>query len=150
MQTVQRLHRSGVGVAPDRTITHVAKVMERSGIGLVAVIDDGQLLGVVTDRDLVRRGLAAGLEPDCRIDAVMTSPVLTVSADADLAEAYATFGRHAVRRLAVIDGTRFIGVLSLDDLLVDLASQLGDLTAPLSAEISAPHHDRTGMLEAAR
>ena len=82
MQTIQRIHRSGVGVAPDRTIGDVARVMERSGIGLVAVLDDDELVGVVTDRDLVRRGLARNLPVDSRIDAVMSSPVLTIDADA--------------------------------------------------------------------
>lgn len=141
MQTQQRLRRSGVAVAPDRPIIDVANVMERSGIGFVAVLDGDDLVGVVTDRDLVRRGLAAGLPLDARIDGVMSSPVLTVDADSDLHEAFSTFRRHAVRRLAVVDQGRFVGVLSLDDLLVDMASDLVDLTAPLAAEIRAPHRD---------
>jgi CBS domain-containing protein len=149
MQTVQRLHRSGVGIGPDRTIVEAAQVMERSGIGLLAIVDDGELVGVVTDRDLVRRGIAAGLDPDARIDAVMSSPVLTVDADSDLVEAYTTFGRHSVRRLAVVSGSRFVGVLSVDDLLVDLAANLTDLTAPLVAEIDAPHRERPPLVHAA-
>lgn len=146
MQTIQRLRRSGVGVAPDHTIGYVARVMERSGIGLVAVIDEGRLVGVVTDRDLVRRGLAAGLPADARVDAVMTSPVISIDADADLAEAHTVFAHAAIRRLAVVDGSHFIGVLSLDDLLLDVANSLLDLTSPLAAEIESPHHEPAGLV----
>lgn len=149
MQTVQRLRRSGVGIGPDRTIAHAAQVMEQSGIGLLAVIDGGRLVGVVTDRDLVRRGLATGLPADARVDAVMSTPVLTVDADADLEEVHLAFGRHAVRRLAVVDGEHFVGIISLDDLLVDLAEHLADLTVPLAAEIDSPHRDPGSLIEAA-
>lgn len=141
MQTISRLHRSGVGVTPDRTIADVAKLMEASGIGTVAVIDHETLVGIVTDRDLVRRGLARDMPPDSRIDAVMSSPVHTIDADTDIHEAVSTFGRHAVRRLAVVDDGRFVGVISLDDMLVDLASDLDDLTAPMAASIDSPEHD---------
>lgn len=147
MQTVERLRRSGVGISPDQTIVHAAQVMEQSGLGMLAVIEDGQLVGVVTDRDLVRRVLAAGRVVDGRIDSVMSSPVVTIDADADLVEATALFSRHSVRRLAVVDGTRFIGVLSIDDLLVDAATSLTDLTAPLAAEIDRPHRDPGSLIE---
>ena len=142
MQTQQRLHRSGIGVAPDRPISEVARLMEQSGIGFVAIIDDDRLVGVVTDRDLVRRGLAMGLDPDARVDGLMSAPVLTIDADSDLREAFKTFRRHAVRRLAVVDRGRFVGVLSLDDMLVDAAGDLVDLTAPLAAEIRQPHREQ--------
>jgi len=141
MQTIQRIHRSGVAVAPDRTISDVAKVMERSGIGIVAVLDEDELVGVVTDRDLVRRGLARDLPVDGRIDAVMSSPVLTIEADVDLHEAFDVFRLHRVRRLAVVDHGRFVGVLSLDDLLVDAATDLTALVSPFAAEVAAPHRD---------
>lgn len=147
MQTVDRVQRAGVGVAPDRTIAHVARVMEQSGIGFVVVVEGGRPIGVVTDRDLVRRCLAEAMAPDARVDAVMSTPAVTVAADADLGDAVAAFGRHAVRRLVVVDGDRFVGVLGLDDLLVDAASMLADLTAPLAAEIDAPHRDPGSLIE---
>lgn len=147
MQTVQRLQRSGVGVGPDRTIAHVAQVMEQSGIGLVAVVEDGIATGVVTDRDIVRRAVAAGLAADARVDSIMSTPVFTIDAEADLVEAHSAFRRHAVRRLVVVDGTHFVGVVSLDDLLVDVAANLADLTAPLAAEIDSPHRDPGSLVE---
>lgn len=141
MQTIGRLRRTGVAVGPDRTITDVARVMTSSGIGTVVVLDGEDLVGIVTDRDLVRRGLAVGVPPDARIDGLMSSPVITIDADADLHEAVETFGRHALRRLAVVEQGRFLGIVSLDDLLVDLSHDLDQLTSPMASEIAWPHRD---------
>jgi len=141
MQTISRLHRSGIGVEPERTIADVAKLMNSSGVGAIAVLDDDRLVGLVTDRDLVRRGLARDLPVDARVDSVMTSPVVTIEADAPLHDAVATFARHALRRLAVVDAHRFVGIVSLDDLLLDLSDDLRSLTAPLAAEVAAPQRD---------
>lgn len=141
MHTMQRLRRSGIGVGPDRTIQQVAQLMNSSGVGSVAVIDDGRLLGIVTDRDIVRRGIARGLPLDTRIDGVMSSPARTIDADTDLHDAVTAFRTNAVRRLAVVEDGRFVGVISLDDLLVDIARDLGALTSPLAAEVDDPQRD---------
>lgn len=141
MKTVARLHRSGIAVGPERTIADVARVMESSGVGSVAVIDGDDLVGIVTDRDIVRRGIARGLRNDARIDSIMSAPALVIDANTDLTDAIAVFGQQTVRRLGVVDDGRFVGVISLDDLLVDAAEQLRALTAPLAGEITSPHRD---------
>lgn len=141
MQTISRLQRSGVGVGPDRTLSDVAQLMNSSGVGVIAVVENDRIVGVVTDRDLVRRGLARGLPLDSRVDSVMTAPVVTIEADAPLHDAVETFARHAIRRIAVVDHERFVGMISLDDLLLDIAGDLRSLTAPLAAEIAFPQHD---------
>ncbi len=141
MRTVEMLHRSGVGVAPSRTIREVAAVMEQAGVGSVAVIDGDRLVGIVTDRDLVRRVLARGLEADARIDSVMTTPVITVAADDALDAAFGLFASHGLRRLAVTRDDSFVGMLTIDDLLVSVVGQLGSLARPITAEILFAHRD---------
>jgi signal-transduction protein with cAMP-binding, CBS, and nucleotidyltransferase domain len=89
----------------------------------------------VTGRDLVRRGLARGLPLDSPVDAVMTVPVVTIDAEADLHEAFAVFRSNAVRRLAVVRDGQFIGNVTVDDLLIDLARDLADLARPVTAEV---------------
>ena len=110
-------------------------------MGSLAVLDGGRLVGIVTDRDLVRRALARDLPSDARIDAVMTSPVVTIDADADLHAAFALFRTHAVRRLAVVRGAEFLGTIAVDDLLVYLAADLADLVRPVTAELRFAHRD---------
>jgi CBS domain-containing protein len=141
MRTIEAVRRSGVGIGPDRTIRDAAAIMEQSGVGSVAVIDDGRLVGIVTDRDLVRRGLARGLPSDSRVDGLMTSPVITIDAEADLHKAFAVFRENAVRRLAVVREGRFVGTISIDDLLVYLAADLSDLVRPVTAEILFSHRE---------
>lgn len=141
MRTIDAVRRSGIGIGPERTIREAAAVMEQTGVGVLAVIHGERLAGVVTDRDLVRRGLAAGLPADARVDAVMSTPVVTIDAKADLHDAFGLFRTHAVRRLAVVRDEQFVGMITVDDLLIDLAADLSDLARPVTAEVFFAHRD---------
>ena len=141
MRTVEGLRRSGVSIAPQRTISEAAIVMEQSGIGSLVIIDGTEVIGIVTDRDLVRRGLAKGLPPDARIDSVMSSPVIAIDADSDLDAAFGLFRTHVVRRLAVLRRANYIGMIALDDLIVDFAADLRDLSRPIQREVLFAQRD---------
>jgi CBS domain-containing protein len=141
MRALDRIRRTGIAVGPERTLRGVAQLMERAGVGFIAIVDGDELIGVVTDRDIVRRGVAQGLPADARVDAVMTTPVRTIDATTELDDALYLFGEANVRRLAVVDDGRFIGVVSLDDLLVDAVTKLNALVAPLAQEIAWPHRE---------
>ena len=141
MRTIDAVRRSGVGIRSEQTIREAAVLMEQAGVGSLAVIDGTELVGIVTDRDLVRRGMARDLSSEARVDGVMTSPVLTISADADLHDAFALFRAHAVRRLAVVRGGAFLGTITIDDLLIDVAADLADLARPIAAEVLFAHRD---------
>ncbi|MDQ6614658.1 MAG: CBS domain-containing protein [Actinomycetota bacterium] len=141
MRTTEAVRRPGVSIECRRTIRDAAQAMEHAGVGALAVIDGGHLVGIVTDRDLVRRGLAMGREPDARVDSVMSMPVVTIAADADVREAFPLFRTHALRRLAVVRGDTFIGMITVDDLLINLAGDLTDLARPVTAEVLFGHHD---------
>ncbi len=141
MRVHERLRRAAVGIRPDATFTDAAATMNRAGVGALAVLDGERLVGIITDRDLVRRGMAKELPLDARVDSVMTSPVVTIDAEADLHEAFAIFRTHGIRRLAVVKDERFMGVIAVDDLLIDLAQDLRDLSRPVTAEVVFGHHD---------
>jgi signal-transduction protein with cAMP-binding, CBS, and nucleotidyltransferase domain len=141
MKVCDAVRRSGVAIGPERTVEDAAAVMDQSGAGALAIIDGDVLVGIVTDRDLVRRALARGIPHNARVDAVMSSPVVTVDADADLHDAFAVFRNHAIRRLAVVRGAAFVGVITIDDLLMDLSADLADLVRPVTAETIFAHHD---------
>lgn len=140
MRVLDGVRRSGFGIAPDGTVQHAASTMEHAGIGALAVVDGERLVGIVTDRDLACRALAAGMPPDARVDDVMSTPVVTIDADADLHDAFALFRTHGIRRLAVVRDERFVGMITVDDLLIDLAGDLSDLSRPVTAEVLFPHH----------
>lgn len=141
MRTIEAVRRSAVAVAPDATVEAAAAVMEAAGVGALGVVDGSALVGIVTDRDLVRRAMAKGLTGDARVDGVMSAPVVTIDASADLHEAFALFRTNAVRRLAVVRDGVFVGMVTVDDLLVDLAADLADLARPVTAEVLFGHRD---------
>lgn len=141
MRVVEATRRSAVGVAGDCTIAKAAQLMDSSGVGALVVLDGEQLAGIVTDRDLVRRGLARGLSPDARIDSVMSTNVVTIDADADVHDAFKVFRSNAVRRLPVVQNDRFVAMVTIDDLLIDVAADLADLVRPVTAEVLFGHRD---------
>jgi CBS domain-containing protein len=141
MRVRDGLRRSAVAVEVDATVAKAAAVMEAAGVGALAVLDSEQLVGVVTDRDLVRRVLARGGPADARVDSVMSSPVATIDADSDLHGAFGLFRTHGIRRLAVVSGQRFVGMVTVDDLLIDVAGDLADLARPITGEMLFPERD---------
>jgi CBS domain-containing protein len=141
MRTIEAVRRSAVAIEPERSLRDAAVIMEKAGVGALAVIGADGLVGIVTDRDLVRRGMARGLGHDARIDSVMSAPVVTIDADADLHDTFALFRTNAVRRLAVVRDGQLVGVISIDDMLMDLAAELADLARPVTAEVLWGHRD---------
>jgi len=114
------------------SIRQAAEVMRDNDIGDVLVVGDGSLRGIVTDRDIVVRALADGRQPDATPVGDVCSPKLTVvDAEADVDEAADLMGRHAIRRLPVIENDEVVGIVSLGDLArrSDPESALGDISA---------------------
>jgi CBS domain-containing protein len=142
MKVIEHTRRSAVAVEVDAPISDVARTMEAAAVGAVAVLDGGALVGIVTDRDLVRRALAHRLDPAARVDGVMSSPVVTIAATADIREAFPLFAEHAIRRLAIVDERgSFVGVLSADDVLMNLSADLQAVVRPVAAEVLFGHRD---------
>lgn len=118
-----------VGVYFEQTIAETARIMRDAQVGAVLVVSGEALTGVVTDRDLVVRGLAAGVSPDDPVGPLCSPKLVGVAADADLAQAEQLIIDHAVRRLPVIDGDgQIVGMVSMGDLAVS-----ADRDSPLAA-----------------
>jgi CBS domain-containing protein len=121
-----------LSVDAEATIRQAAAVMRDNAIGDVLVVGDGSLRGIVTDRDIVVRALADGRQPDVTPVGDVCSPKLTVvDAQAEVDEAADLMGRHAVRRLPVVENDEVVGIVSLGDLArrSDPNSALGDISA---------------------
>ncbi|MGH9228742.1 MAG: CBS domain-containing protein [Acidimicrobiales bacterium] len=114
------------------SVRQAAEVMRDNDIGDVLVVGDGSLRGIVTDRDIVIRALADGRQPDATPVGDVCSPKLTVvDAQAEVDDAAELMGRHAVRRLPVVENNEVVGIVSLGDLArrSDPESALGDISA---------------------
>jgi CBS domain-containing protein len=135
------VQRAPITLPPHSTVRQAAQLMESKGVGSIVVVDGQRLVGIVTDRDIVRRAVARGLADDARVDGIMSAPVVTIDADADLRHAFDILNGHAVRRLAAVRDGVLVGILSVDDLLVCLSSDLANLARPVTAELLFAHRD---------
>ena len=140
MRAIDAARRPPATIAADRTITDAAQEMDRLAIGALVVVDpDGVPVGIVTDRDLVVRALARRADPAARVDSVMTTELVVLPAAADLRDALRVFERHPLRRLPLVTADRVVGMLTTDDLVVDLAGDLDRLTRPITAQVLFGH-----------
>lgn len=96
-------------------LSAVASKMQALNIGSMPVVENNQVVGMVTDRDMVVRGLTNGA-PNDSIQSVMSNNVITVSSSASLEEAAQLMSQHQVRRLPVVDNGNLVGMVSLGDL----------------------------------
>lgn len=118
MKVKDAMHKGAFWVSPDTSLVEIAKLMQKNGIGAVPIGENDRLIGMVTDRDIVCRGLAKEDFNAQRATArdVMTSGIHCCSEDDDLAKATQHMEELNVRRLPVIDQEkRMIGVISRHD-----------------------------------
>jgi CBS domain-containing protein len=119
-------------VNSDDPVIEAARIMRDSDIGDVVVMDDGQVSGIVTDRDIVVRGVAEGRDADStQVSDVCTSGVETIDPSASVDDALRLMREHDIRRLPVTKNGRPVGILSLGDLAVEREpeSTLADISA---------------------
>lgn len=132
MRVSELMNAPTVTVGPGDSIRQAAICLHAHNVGCVLVTVDGLPLGIVTDRDLALRALAPGLDPQAPVSLVMSEPVVTIDAEADLAEAYRAFRHSGVRRLPVVSRQRLVGLLAVDDLFLDVFQRYADLLGPVS------------------
>jgi CBS domain-containing protein len=126
-------NRSVVCATADTSAVDAARLMRQHHIGNVVVVDrqdgDRKPLGVVTDRDLVVEVMAAGLDPaGLRLGDMLVGRLVTAEESTSYAETIRLMALHGVRRLPVVNATGvLVGIVSVDDLLPQLASPLAAL-----------------------
>lgn len=106
------------------SVMDAAVAMRDQGIGDVIVTRDGRLHGIVTDRDIVTRCVSTGQDPaEMSLGEIASTDITTLSPSDDLQSAVSEMRDRAVRRVAIVDGDRPVGVVSLGDLAIELDSQ---------------------------
>ena len=129
-----------IRIHPDETVAVAARTLAHYNIGVLPVCgSDGHLQGLVTDRDLVTRCLAAGRSPlHTAVKDVMTKAVISARPDMDTNLAASLMGREQVRRLPVLENGKLCGMVSLGDLAIqgDTTYDAGDALAEISENLS--------------
>ena len=104
-------------VAPNDSIQRAASVMKEVDTGFVPIVENGRVVGVVTDRDIVIRAVAAG-SYDKPVSEIATRDLVFVAPGASTREAEKLMSERQIRRIAVVENDRLVGIVSLGDLAV--------------------------------
>lgn len=107
-------------IHPDTTIKQAAQIMSDTNFGALPIAQNSDILGIITDRDLVVRAMAKGLDFDkTPVSEIMTAEVFTRSADADLESIVELMEQEQVRRVIITDEQdQAVGLISIDDLAI--------------------------------
>lgn len=129
---MERQQRTIITVAPDTSVTDAVALMNRHGIGSVLITEDGQLIGIFTERDVMQRIIATHRDPDTTpVSRVMTRDVITVSPAVTVSNAMRVMIDNRTRHLPVTSERRLLGLVSIGDLmrwiLEDRTAQVKDL-----------------------
>jgi CBS domain-containing protein len=123
---------SPVTIEPSAQVFEAARLMRDKQIGSVIVVENGKVLGIATERDLIRRVMATNRDPKkVKISEVMTAPVISISPNEDVIEAAQLMSKKGVRRLVVVDKEMLIGVITTNDLSKNMTRAVEELATSL-------------------
>lgn len=120
------LERKGelvVRIPADSTVHQAVQKMVQFAVGSLIVVDGGQIAGIFTERDYLRRVALPGLPPDTPIRKVLTRELVVVSPRDSVLECMAVMSQRRIRHVPVIDGERLCGLISIGDLVEHLSRE---------------------------
>lgn len=121
-------------VSPDSTVHTAASGMERCGCGCCLVESHGKIVGIITERDIVRRVAAKGAAPtSVRVKSIMTTKLMAIKPDATVEEAVRIMGENGIRRLPVVGDEGLVGIISVADVARALAKKSGHASSLIKA-----------------
>ena len=139
MKVRELMSRPVIQIDAEESVAVAARTLEHYNIGMLPVSSDGKVCGILTDRDIVTRCLAANRSPaTTSVGEIMTRRVLSVQPNMDAGVAAHLMGRQQVRRLPVIENGKLCGLLSLGDLAsreesaYDSTDALSEITCNIS------------------
>ena len=139
MEIKDIMTQSVVSIDPNESVEVAARTMTRHNIGALPVCTNGKLCGMLTDRDIVTRCLAANRQPaSTQVRQVMTEQVTAVHPDMEMGAAAHLMGRLQIRRLPVVENGKLCGMVSLGDLAIreETVLDAGDVLADVSSNLS--------------
>jgi len=123
-------------VRPDSSVKEVVATMNKFDIGSIVVVQGGRPVGIITERDILRRIVEPCLAPETlTARQVMSSPVLTINETASIDEAAKLMAKKRVKKLPVMNNQKLIGIVTLTDIVTKMPTMLSILE-----ELVRPYH----------
>jgi len=130
--------KPAITASPDTTVREAAHRMLSRKVGALVVVDGGGTpVGILTDRDITVQVVAQGADPaTVRVSTLIRRKPIVIRDDAGILDATRLLSRRGIRRLPVVNRAgKLVGILSLDDLLMLLGSELGHIASTLASEL---------------
>jgi uncharacterized protein (DUF2267 family) len=127
-----------VSLSPRATVREAARAMVDNHIGSILISEHGQVHGIVTDRDLALEVIGSDLEHTTLLSDVMSEEVATVDIGCEVEDVVRIMQEHACRRVPIVERGRPVGLVTLDDLLIDRALDIETASAVIVAQLEAP------------
>ena len=138
LQTVRDVMTTDVEYCtPLDNVYEVAVKMRDLDVGAIPIVENGRLVGLITDRDLVVRGIAEKRSGSNQVTNVMSENLITVTPETTVDDAANLMAQHQIRRLPVVEDGKLVGMVSLGDLAI--RQQSSDEAGQALAEISEKH-----------
>ncbi len=126
-----------ISIAPDASVFDAIKLMAGKTVGSLVVIDDDELLGIITERDYARKVIIKGRSSEnTRVADIMTADVFTTSSSQTVNDCMALMTEKKIRHLPVVEDNRVIGMISIGDLVQAIISDQQEEIEQLESYIS--------------
>lgn len=126
-----------VTCSPNDTVSQAAQKLQRENVGSCPVVDDGTLVGILTDRDITTRAVAKGYDVNSKtVGDIMTRDPITADPSMSLEDACLLMSDNQIRRLPIVEDNRLVGIISLADLAMDVEEE--EIVAETLTSISQP------------
>jgi CBS domain-containing protein len=127
-------------IEPDATVLEAIRLMADKSIGALLVVSEGNLVGIISERDYARKVILQGRSSrDTRVSEIMTADVLTVSPDHSVDECMRIITHHRIRHLPVVGGGELRGVISIGDLVRAIIAEQAETIDHLHAYIAGKY-----------
>ena len=141
MRPVQELLKSRDStlfqVSPSITVFEALRLLAEHGVGAMIVMDEGKLVGVVSERDYTRKVALQGKNSkETKVSEIMTRDVVTVTPGTGTRACMALMSQKNIRHLPVVDGTKVLGMISIRDILNDIIADHEKTISQLTSYIS--------------
>ncbi|GGE19465.1 CBS domain-containing protein YhcV [Marinithermofilum abyssi] len=125
-------------VSPQDNVYQAATLMKQHNVGMIPVVENGALRGVITDRDVVLRSVATKQPNSMSVSDVMTNNVITGTPEMSVNEASQLMAQNQIRRLPVVENNQLVGIVSLGDMAVreNFANEAGQALSNISTPSS--------------
>lgn len=130
------MSKNVISIAPNQSLQEAAAIMEQHNLGVLPVVKNAQLVGILTDRDITIRSTAQSKDGHTHCSECMTSELISGRPDMDVHEAMTLMRDHQIRRLPVVDNDQLVGMVALGDFSSDniYANEAGQALSKISVK----------------